>query len=242
MDRPLSFAGKIIIKSKNTLESKIIDFKEPILTIPSLAIHLQDKANSNLDLNTQIDLLPIISLKEKKDIIRSLISKKFHLKKENILDYDLLLYNTEEPSIIGVEKDMLLSPRIDNLTSTFAAWTSLQNTETDNNINIFCSFNSEEIGSLTTEGADSNFLIDTLKRISASLQIDIVSSLYNSIILSSDNTHAVHPNHPDVSDDTNKIYLNKGIVISKEMVSTTDAYSSSIIKIFPFSITQVVTT
>ena len=125
---------------------------------------------------------------------------------------------------------MLLSPRIDNLTSTFAAWTSLQNTETDNNINIFCSFNSEEIGSLTTEGADSNFLIDTLKRISASLQIDIVSSLYNSIILSSDNTHAVHPNHPDVSDDTNKIYLNKGIVISKEMVSTTDAYSSSIIK------------
>lgn len=230
LDRPLSIAGKIIIKEEEKLTSKIIDFREPLLVIPSLAIHLNDKANSNLDLNTQTDLLPIIDLKEQKDIIRNLIEKKFQINKENIIDYDLLLYNIENPTIIGIEKDILLSPRIDNLTSTFAAFKAILEKRNENNINVFCSFNSEEIGSLTKEGADSNFLIDTLKRISASLKIDIAISLYNSIILSSDNTHAVHPNNPGKSDDTNKVYLNKGIVISKEMISTTDALSSSIVK------------
>lgn len=230
LDRPLSIAGKIIIKENDTLQSMIIDLDEPLLVIPSLAIHLKDSQNSNLDLNTQTDLCPIISLTEEKNIIRKLISKKYHLKEEDILDFDLLLYNKEEPLIIGQNKDILLAPRIDNLTSTFAGFKALTSTQNDSNINVFCSFNSEEIGSLTKEGADSNFLIDTLKRISASIKTDIVTSLFNSIILSSDNTHAVHPNNPGLSDDSNKIYLNKGIVISKEMISTTDSLSSSIVK------------
>lgn len=230
MDRPLSIAGKIIIKENNSFLSQIIDLKDPLLIIPSLAIHQNDKANSNLDLNTQTDLIPILSLKEEKDIIRKIISEKEHIKLENIEDYDLHLYNTESPTIIGTEKNILVSPRIDNLTSTFAALESLKNIENQNNINVFCSFNSEEIGSLTKEGADSNFLLDTLKKIAGSLKIDISTSLYNSIIISADNTHAHHPNHGEKSDITNKVYLNKGIVISKEMVSTSDALGTSIIK------------
>lgn len=228
LDRPLSIAGKIIMKEDNTFTSKIIDFQKPCLTIPSLAIHQNDEANSNLDLNAQTDLIPIISLKEEKDFLRNKISKTFKIPKEKIMDYDLMLYNTEEPNMI--ENEFLLAPRIDNLTSTFAAWKSLEEMKNSKNINIFCSFNSEEIGSLTKEGADSNFLLDTLKKIAASLKIDISTTLYNSFIISSDNTHAVHPNHSEKSDRTNRAYLNKGIVISKEMVSTTDALSSSIIR------------
>lgn len=229
LDRPLSIAGKIIIQKERVFESKIIDFQEPMLVIPSLAIHQNDEANSNLDLNTQIDLIPMIDLQERKDVIRQLIKEKWQIK-EHIVDYDLLLYTTESPCFIGIEKKLVLAPRIDNLSSTFAAFQALKKSKNNNNINVFCSFNSEEIGSLTKEGADSNFLLDTLKKIGASLKIDISTTLYNSFIISSDNTHAVHPNHPGKSDDTNKVFLNKGIVISKEMVSTTDALSSSIIK------------
>lgn len=230
LDRPLSIAGKIILKKENQFESRIIDLKKPIATIPSVAIHLNADANSNLDLNTQVDLLPIIGLKEEKNIIKKLIEQEYNIPKESVCDYDLLLYNTEEPTLIGTEKNILLSPRIDNLTSTFAAWKSLSEKKNSKNINVFCTFNSEEIGSLTKEGADSNFLLDTLKKIAASLKIDISSSLYQSFIISSDNTHAVHPNHPDLSDNTNKVYFNQGIVISKETESTTDALSSSILK------------
>lgn len=229
LDRPLSIAGKIIIKEQNILKSKIIDLEEPLLVIPSIAIHQNDQANSNLDLNTQIDLIPILDLKEEKNCLRSLIAKKYKIKKESIKDFDLLLYNKEKPSIIGSKKNIILAPRIDNLTSTFAAYKALKLTENQQNINIFCAFNNEEIGSLTKEGADSNFLLDTLKKIGASLEIDISTTLHNTFIISSDNTHAIHPNHPEKSDITNKVYLNQGIVISKEMVSTTDSLSSSII-------------
>lgn len=230
LDRPLSIAGKIIYKEKKEFKSKIIDFQSPLLVIPSIAIHQNDKANSNLDLNTQKDLIPIIDLKNENNVIRKLIENSFKIPVQNILDYDLLLYNTEPSMIIGKNKDILLSPRIDNLTSVFGAYNALLQSKNENNINVFCSFNSEEIGSLTKEGADSNFLLDTLKRIGAALEIDIATSLYNSFILSVDNTHAVHPNHPDLSDNTNKVYLNRGIVISKEMVSTTDSLSSSLFK------------
>jgi len=135
--------------------------------------------------------------------------------------------NNEEPKLINEE--LLVSPRIDNITSVEASLESFLESK-ENNINVFCTFNSEEIGSLTKEGADSNFLMDTLKKIAASLKIDISTSLYQSFIISSDNTHAIHPNHPDLGDTTNKTYLNEGIVISKEIDSTTDALSSSIFK------------
>ena len=230
LDRPLSIAGRIILKKENTLESKIIDLQSPLLVIPSIAIHQNEKANTSLDLNKQVDLIPIIGLKEEKDILRQMIAKQLNIKKDEILDYDLLLYNCEEPQIIGEKKDLLLSPRIDNLTSTYAALKAFLKISNEQNINVFCTFNSEEIGSLTKEGADSNFLMDTLKKIAASLKIDISTSLYQSFIISSDNTHAIHPNHPDLGDTTNKTYLNEGIVISKEIDSTTDALSSSIFK------------
>lgn len=230
LDRPLSIAGKIIVKENNCFTAQIIDLKKPLLVIPSVAIHQNDKANSKLDLNTQVDLIPIIALKEEKDIIKNLISNELNYPENDILDYDLLLYNTEEPQLIGKEKDILLSPRIDNLTCTFSGFESFCEIQNENNINVFCTFNSEEIGSLTKEGADSNFLLDTLKKIAASLKLDISTSLHNSIVLSADNTHAVHPNHPDLADTTDRIYLNQGVVISKEMVTTTDSLSSSIFK------------
>jgi len=219
MDRPLSIAGRIITKDKSNFKKEIIDLKKSVAIIPSIAIHQNDKANTNLNLNTEIDLMPIISL-DKNYSLKKLINK-------DLYDYDLILYNNEEPQIINNE--FLASPRIDNLTCTYAALQSFLE-EGNDAINVLAVFNSEEIGSNTLEGADSNFLIDTLKRVCASLEIDLISTLSNSLILSADNTHARHPNHDELSDHTNTPILNDGILIMKEMNGTTNSISSTIFK------------
>lgn len=231
LDEPLSISGRIIIKKENTYYKKIIDFKKNLLCIPSVAIHQNNNANTNLSLNEQIDMLPIISLKETKDPLKDLIRKELSLNKnEEICDYDLFLYATEKPTYFGLENEFIISPRLDDLSCTYSALKAFIKQNKNDNINIFCSFNSEEIGSLTTEGADSSFLMDVLKKIAGQLEKDISILISNSTILSADNTHATHPNHPDNSDFNNEALLNQGIVISKDCSSTTNSITSSIFK------------
>lgn len=231
MDRPLSIAGRVIYKQGNKYKKEIIDLKDPICVIPSEAIHQNDSANTNLDLNTQIDMIPIISLSDEKDIIKNLLRKYLNLNPSStICDYDLFLYSKDEPMYMGANNELILSPRIDDLSCTFAALESFIENENPENINIMCIFNSEEIGSLTKEGADSSFLMDTLKRICASINSDISVTLHNSLIVSADNSHAVHPNHPNKSDVNNQGFLNNGVLIIREKDTTTDSISSSIFK------------
>ena len=223
LDHLLSISGRVVTKNNNKINIKIIDYEKPMAIIPSVAIHQNDQANINLDLNMQTDLQPILCISNK-DCWQKILNKKI---KGIIMDYDLFLYNPAKPVIIN--NDILVSPRIDNLTSVYSSLISFIEAKSSN-IKVFCSFNNEEIGSLTQEGADSNFLIDILKRICATLNIDISSTLASSFIISSDNTHAIHPNHDELSDETSKIYMGKGFTIIKEMESTTNAISSSIIK------------
>ena len=226
IDHPLSLAGRIIIKKDNRLISRVVDFKRPLLIVPSVAIHQKTDSNTNLDLNMQIDLQPIIGLSENKNTWLDILKKEIN---EEIVDYDLFAYNIEKPVYIGKNNELLISPRIDNLTSVYSSLKSFIETESDN-IKIFCSFNNEEIGSLTEEGADSTFLIDTLKRIATHKNIDISTSLSNSFIISSDNTHAVHPNHTEYADNTGITRLGEGVAIVREGESSTNGLSSSIIK------------
>ena len=231
LDEPLSIAGRVIIKKKNTYYKKIIDVKKPLFCIPSVAIHQNEEANDKLNLNPQIDLLPILSLKEEQEPIKKIIEYTLSLEKgEEICDYDLFLYASSSPTYVGLYDDFILSPRIDDLTCTYSALKGfIQAKKNDNNC-VFCAFNSEEIGSLTKEGADSSFLMDTLKRIAGQQNKDISILTSNSTILSADNTHATHPNHPGNSDINNEALLNQGIVISKDASSTTDSVTSSIFK------------
>lgn len=231
MDRPLLISGRVILKNNNKYIKKIINLEEPILVIPSEAIHQNSIANSNLDLDVQVDLIPIFGLTKEKDIIKKILRKKLKIDKNiEICDYDLFLHSKDRPMYIGDNKEMILSPRLDDLTCTFSSLKSFVESDNEKNINVMCIFNSEEIGSLTKEGADSNFLINILKRISASLNLDISSTLHNSFIVSADNSHAVHPNHPGKSDVNNQAFLNKGILIVRETDTTTDSFSSSIFK------------
>ena len=227
LDHPLSLSGRIVYSENGVLKRKIIDLKETTLVVPSVAIHQNDSANSKLDLNMQIDLQPIIGLSVNSNSWLKYLHKELNV--NNIIDYDLFAYNNQKPQVFGIKKELLLSPRIDNITSVYSAVSGFLEAKSQN-IKVFCSFNNEEIGSLTEEGADSNFLIDILKRICASINVELTPALSKSIIVSSDNTHAVHPNHIEFADDTGKLYLNKGVAIIKEISSTTNSISSSIIR------------
>ncbi len=230
LDTPFSLAGRIFIEQNNKLIKKIIDIKDEIAIIPSVAIHLNDKANTNLDLNVQTDLTPFFLVSDKASDFEKLLKEKLNLTKtDKIRDYELFLYSTMPPKRIGLKKEILLSPRIDNQTSVFASMLSFIESDSKD-ISVFCAFNNEEIGSLTREGAESDFLITTLKRICNSLNLPLASALSNSLLISADNTHAVHPNHPELADETGKVFLNKGFAIIKETNSTTDACFSSLIK------------
>ncbi len=225
MDRPLSIAGRLILKKDQQLITKIIDIKDTIALIPSMAIHQNDKANVNLDLNTEVDLMPIISLNKKQSLTK-LIKEKLKIK-DSIYDFDLLLYNNELPIIINNE--FIASPRIDNLTCTYAALKAFLN-KFNEGINILTIFNSEEIGSNTYEGADSNFLIDTLTKICENFNLDISTTLAKSLVISADNTHARHPNHDELSDHSNTPILDDGVLIIRETNGTTTGLTASIFK------------
>lgn len=229
LDRPLGIAGRVIYKENDKYKKKIINLEDPKCVIPSVAIHQNDIANTNLDLNSQIDMIPVVGLCNDKDIVKNILGKELDSDCD-ICDYDLLLYNMDRPMYVGANNEMILSPRIDDLTCTYANLLGFIEGNNDNNINVMCIFNSEEVGSLTMEGADSSFLMDILKRICASLEVDISTSLYNSYVVSADNSHAVHPNHPNKSDVSNTGYINKGILISRESGTMTDGISSSIFK------------
>lgn len=169
--------------------------------------------------------MPIVSL-DKNFNLEEFLKSKLNIK-DRIFDYDLFLYNNQKPNIIN--KEFIVSPRIDNLTCTYAALKAFLNNFNDS-INVLAIFNSEEIGSNTYEGADSNFLIDTLKKLSGLLEIDLTTTLANSLIISADNTHARHPNHDELSDHTNTPILNDGILITKEINGTTNSVTAAVFK------------
>lgn len=232
LDRPLSIAGRVVSFDKGVYKKHIVDFDKDLLIIPSQAIHIDREVNIKNELNHQVDMLPVMALNDNKkldDLIKDKISDN-GLEPEKICDYDLYLYNRDKAKIVGLNNEFILAPRLDDLASLYPALCSFIDVENNNSINVFCAFNNEEIGSLTQQGADSNFLIDVLTRISQASGIDLLSSLSNSFVVSADNAHAVHPNAVTKSDPTNKVYLNSGVVIKHHTNYTTDALSSALFK------------
>ena len=232
LDRPLSIAGRVITKKGNDYKKQIINIEKDLLVIPSQAIHINRDVNIKNELNHQIDMLPIISLSKEKNI-NNLISDFLIQKGESfdkICDYDLYLYNRDNAKYIGINEDFILSPRLDDLGSLFPALNGFIDSYNNDSINLFCAFNNEEIGSLTSQGADSTFLIDILSRIANALNIDLLTTLSNSFVVSADNAHATHPNAASKSDPTNKVKLNEGIVIKHHTNYTTDSITSSLFK------------
>lgn len=221
-DRPLSIAGRVALKSKkNTIPRlKLVDFEVPVVTLPNLAIHMNRKVNEGVALNAQTDMLPICGFNKKwtEDDFLEEISKKTDENVSDILSYELCVYNCEKPFVTGFDGELIMAPRIDNISSVQASITGLIDGTSTKGIQIIALFDHEEIGSRSKNGANSNLLELVIERICLALNIsreDYLRCLTNSHYISLDVAHAAHPNHPEKSDLTTMISPNEGFAIKR---------------------------
>tara|TARA_R110000782_G_scaffold108382_14_gene196932 strand:+ start:232 stop:1518 length:1287 start_codon:yes stop_codon:yes gene_type:complete len=217
-DRDLSLAGRVTFRTTHgDMQSRLIDFRRPIATIPSLAIHLNRGVNDALSINAQTDLPPIVAHslepeRDLRDILRTqLIHQHPECSVEQVLDYELSFYDTQPPSTLGLEDDFFSSARLDNLLSCHAGLTSLLASDAGQPCILVCT-DHEEVGSSSACGADGPFLEDVLKRILPD-ESERIRSIQRSILISADNAHAVHPNFADRHDGNHGPKLNAGPVI-----------------------------
>ena len=230
-DRPLKIAGRVIVKKDSILESKTVT--SPFtLTIPSLAIHQNRNVNEGFSINKQIDLQPLVGLSNTGLTMENLLET---VAGEKVLSHDLYLVNADTPYTFGVNDEFLASPRIDNLTSVYSSLQAFLTHEEKSGICVIACLNHEEVGSLSSQGADGDFLETTLRRIAYAFRFDdneFYKALASSFLLSADNAHALHPNHPEVNDPTNKTMLGGGVVIKSHAgcAYITDAMSSAVVK------------
>ena len=237
VDRPLGLAGRLIVKTKNGLETRIVDTKKTVAIIPNVAIHQNRNINNGFIYNPQVDLLPIAGTGEKAHYFDEIISS-FLKDDEEIVSYDLYLYNFDRAQYVGFNDDLICGQKEDDLSSAFLSLKALVDSETNYNetgIKIAAFFNNEETGSLSFSGADSDLLKSTLRRIALSFNAkedEYLTAIKKSFVLSADNGHAIHPNHPEMSDDKNLCLLNKGILLkfNSNMAYTSDAFTSAFVK------------
>ena len=213
-DRPLSIAGRIMVKENENIVSKLVNFDKNMLSIPSVPIHFNRNANENAKYDLACDMFPTMS--SNNISLNNILSKEYDILEENILSHDLYVYNRQEGYFWGNDDEFLSSPRLDDLQCAYTTLLGFIKSENKHNVSVYCCFDNEEVGSSTRQGANSDFLNNTLIKISLALKIDLanhLTALGNSFMISSDNAHAVMPNHPELTDQQNKTYMNKGIVI-----------------------------
>ena len=215
-DRPLSVAGRVIVKEENKIISKLVSVDRDLLMIPNLAIHMNREMNTGYQYNVQKDMLPLFSMSGEEGGFAKMIAEEAGVEKAQIIGNDLYLYNRQKGCIWGANQEFISIGRLDDLQCAFASLKGFLQAEPKNSIPVHCVYDNEEVGSGTKQGAASTFLYDTLYRINESLggsDSDYHRMLASSFMVSADNAHAVHPNYADKACPTNRPLLNEGIVI-----------------------------
>ncbi|WP_077609413.1 M18 family aminopeptidase [Clostridium sp. Marseille-P2415] len=240
-DRPLSMAGKVCVTGASPMEPKTIfvDFSRPLLTVPNLAIHMNRDANEGVAVNAQIDMLPLIARitdeLSREDFFLEALAKEAGVKKEDILDYEIYIYNWESGTLLGLQNEFYSAPRLDNLTSVQACLSGITAGPYQSGIHAIALYDNEEIGSRTKQGAASALTEHILEKVCLSLGYSreaFLNALLNGFLLSMDVAHAVHPNHMEKCDIKNQIIMGDGVAIklAASQAYATDASSTGIIE------------
>ena len=229
LDRPLAIAGRLILEEGACLRSLPVVSRATVV-IPSVAVHFNREVNKGLTLNPQTDLRPLCGLDPGFDVLAALAADA-GAPGARVRDFDLFLVNRTPAFRFGFGEELICAPRIDNLTSCFAAVDALTAARPSRFAVVYLA-DHEEIGSRTPQGAASSFLRDTLRRAAQALGRDFDGMLAESFLLSADNAHARHPNHPELSDPDHPVLLNGGVVVKHHANRnyTTDALSSALIR------------
>ena len=232
-DRPLSIAGRALVKTETGVATKLLNIDRDLLVIPNLAVHMDRTVNDGMKYNPQVNLLPLYGDAASKDTFNKLVAEACGTAEENIISTDLFLYNRTAPTVWGAHNEYMSCAKLDDLECAFSSLKSFLKGENSQSISVCAIFDNEEVGSSTKQGANSTFMYDILHRINENLgrtEEQYHTAVASSFMLSADNAHALHPNHPAISDPTNPVYLNEGIVIkhNANQKYTTDAVSSAI--------------
>lgn len=249
LDRPLSIAGRVFTQGKKGVEEKLVNIDRDLLIIPNIAIHMNRDVNDGYKFNVKTDMQPLMCAmtpdgKPEKGILNKFIAESAGVKPENILSSDIFLYPRVKSTFLGADNEMIAARALDDLECVYSlmrGFLSNGNMKKKGKtaIPVYCVFDNEETGSLTRQGADSGFLHDVLYRIAACLgggnedtSLTLMKLLAGSFMISADNAHALHPNHPEYADASNRPVLNGGVVVKFNAAQkyTTDASSHAFIK------------
>lgn len=235
LDRPLSVAGRLLVTENGHLAEKLVAIDGTMLVIPSVAIHMDRSVNQHKEWKVQKDMLPLYGMTGAKTPFMDVIAAAAKVKAENILAHDLSLYSRVPGTIWGEEREFISSPKLDDLQCAFACFRGFTQGQKEKYISVYALFDNEEVGSATSQGAGSTFLANTLERLARSLGYsydETMAMIARSFMISADNAHSVHPNHPEYADPVNRPVINGGIVIkySAAQKYATNAFSAAYFK------------
>ena len=233
LDRPLSVAGRVMVREADRICGKLVNVDRDLLMIPSVAIHMDREVNKGTALKANVDLLPLFSGGKEPGAFRKLIAREAGVEEPDLLTTDLYLYPRTPGTMIGMNEEFVVSARLDDLQCVFGCFRGFLAAEQSESAPVLAVFHNEEVGSGTRQGADSTFLGDVLRRISDAMgrgEEGYLTAVANSFLVSADNAHAVHPAHPEYADANEAPVLNGGIVIKYNASQryTTDAVSAAV--------------
>ena len=228
-DRPLSIAGRVVIRTDDGIAVKLLNVDRDLLVIPSVAIHLNRSVNEKFSPNPAQDLIPLLSAGGERVELGKLIADELGVKADDVISHDLFLYTRDDGRTVGANGELLLSPRLDDLECVYSSLEAFLGSKEQGMIPVLAVFDNEEVGSDTKQGAASTFLFDTLSRICPERD-EYLAALASSYMVSADNAHAKHPNHPELSDADNAPTVNGGVVVkfNANQKYTTDSVSAAI--------------
>ena len=229
LDRPLSIAGRVTVETATGIESKLIDIDKDLLLIPNVAIHMNRGVNDGYKWNPAVDMLPLVGGKESAGKLQQLLEQEAGGK---ILGHDLFLYPRQKSTVWGVADEFISSTVLDDLECAWGCTRGFLMAEETASVPVLCVFDSEEVGSGSVQGAASMLLPDVLRRICEVTGWNLDQMLAQSFMVSADNAHAIHPNHPEYADPTNAPVLGQGIVLkhNANLMYCTDGVSASVFR------------
>ena len=229
LDRPLSVAGRVMVETPTGVKMKLVDIDKDLMIIPNVAIHMNRKINDGYAYNPATDTIPLLGDRDVKGMFGRMIADQAQ---GRILGHDLFLYLRQKSTVWGIEQEFISSQALDDLQCAWGCLQGFLNASESGSVPMYCLFDSEEVGSRSVSGADSTMLTSTMNRIARYLDANLARMMSQSFLVSADNAHAIHPNHPELADPNNAPVMNGGIVVkfNASQRYTTDAVAAAVFR------------
>jgi len=228
LDRPLTVAGRVLVRTEDAIETRLVYVDKDLLLIPNVAIHMNRAVNDGYKYDAKCDMVPLMGLGGAKGTFRDIVAASAGCRAEDILGTDLFLCVRQKGLVWGANGEFVSAPMLDDLQCAYGCFRGFLAAGESASVPVYALLDNEEVGSLTKQGADGTFLRDLVERICAAMGRDRASAIANSFLVSADNAHAVHPNHPEYADATHRPAMNAGVVIKHGVRYATDGAAQAV--------------